>query len=93
MKDDGKMRFGWFNKEFIFTGEINRKYGRIPDNAYNNKPTGDYDNVAEFDEEDVKKSFDEMKQRNQSITVSLIENKRRNMWRGKEGTRGNEACC
>jgi len=52
---------GWFNKEFISTGEINRKYGRILHNAYNNRSTGDYDDFAEFDEEDVKKSFDEMK--------------------------------
>lgn len=52
---------GWFNKEFISTGEIDRKYGRILHNAYNNRSTGDYDDFAEFDDEDVKKSFDEMK--------------------------------
>jgi len=52
---------GWFNKEFISTGEIDRKFGRILHNAYNNRSTGDYDDFAEFDEEDVKKSFDEMK--------------------------------
>lgn len=52
---------GWFNKEFISTGKIDRKYGRILHNAYNNRSTGDYDDFAEFDEEDVKKSFDEMK--------------------------------
>jgi len=52
---------GWFNKEFISKGEIDRKYGRILHNAYNNRSTGDYDDFAEFDEEDVKKSFDEMK--------------------------------
>ena len=52
---------GWFNKEFISTGEIDRKYGRILHNAYNNRSTGDYDDFAEFEEEDVKKSFDEMK--------------------------------
>jgi len=51
---------GWFNKEFISTGEIDRKYGMILHNAYNNRSTGDYDDFAEFDEEDVKKSFDEM---------------------------------
>lgn len=52
---------GWFNKEFISTGEIDRKYGRILHNAYNNRSTGDYDDFAEFDEEDVKNSFAEMK--------------------------------
>ncbi len=52
---------GWFNKEFIAIGEIDRKFGKILHNAYNNRSTGDYDDFAEFDEEDVKKSFDEMK--------------------------------
>ncbi len=52
---------GWFNKEFVSTGKIDRKYGRILHNAYNSRSTGDYDDFAVFDEEDVKNSFDEMK--------------------------------
>lgn len=51
----------WFNKEFIATGKIDSKYGKIIHNAYKNRATGDYDDFAEFDEEDVKNSFDEMK--------------------------------
>ena len=39
---------GWFNKKFISTGEIDRKYGRILHNAYNNRSTGDYDDFAEL---------------------------------------------
>ncbi len=62
---------GWFNKEFISTGEIDRKYGRILHNAYNNRSTGDYDDFAEFDEEDVKQSFDEMKDFTKTIRALL----------------------
>ncbi|NJK95313.1 MAG: HEPN domain-containing protein [Bacteroidales bacterium] len=28
---------GWFNKEFISTGQIDKKYGRILRNAYQNR--------------------------------------------------------
>lgn len=52
---------GWFNKKFIATSEIDRKYGRMLHKAYSNRSTGDYDDFAEFEAEDVKKSFDEMK--------------------------------
>lgn len=52
---------GWFNKEFISTGEIDRKYGKILHNAYNNRSTGDYDDFAEFEEDEVKISFNELK--------------------------------
>ncbi len=62
---------GWFNKEFISKGEIDRKYGRILHNAYNNRSTGDYDDFAEFDEQDVKMSFDEMKDFIRTIRVLL----------------------
>ncbi len=62
---------GWFNKVFISSGEIDRRYGRILHNAYNNRSTGDYDDFAEFDEKDVKKSFDEMKDFIKTIRVLL----------------------
>lgn len=62
---------GWFNKEFISSGEIDRRYGRILHNAYNNRSTGDYDDFAEFSEKDVKKSFDEMKDFVKTIRVLL----------------------
>ncbi|MDY6790719.1 MAG: HEPN domain-containing protein [Thermodesulfobacteriota bacterium] len=62
---------GWFNKEFISSGEIDRRYGRILHNAYNNRSTGDYDDFAEFDEKDVKNSFDEMKEFIKTIKVLL----------------------
>ncbi|MGA1826138.1 MAG: HEPN domain-containing protein [bacterium] len=52
---------GWFNKEFIASGKIDRKYGKIIHNAYKNRSLGDYDDFVEFDIENVKNSFEEMK--------------------------------
>lgn len=52
---------GWFNKEFIATGKIDRKYGKIIHNAYKNRSIGDYDDFAKFDIAAVKNSFNEMK--------------------------------
>lgn len=52
---------GWFNKEFVATGKIDHKYGKIIHNAYSNRSTCDYDDFAEFEEESVKNSFKELK--------------------------------
>ena len=52
---------GWFNKEFVASGKIKSKYGKIIHNAYKNRSTGDYDDFAAFEERDVLNSFEEMK--------------------------------
>jgi uncharacterized protein (UPF0332 family) len=52
---------GWFNKEFVASGRLDSRYGKIIHNAFKNRSTGDYDDFAEFDEEEVKDSFEEMK--------------------------------
>ena len=52
---------GWFNKEFVATGKVEPKYGKIIHNAFSNRSTGDYDDFAEFDEDEVKVSFNELK--------------------------------
>jgi uncharacterized protein (UPF0332 family) len=53
---------GWFNKEFIATEKLDSKCGEIIHNAFKNRSTGDYDDFAEFEEEEVQNSFEEMKQ-------------------------------
>lgn len=53
---------GWFNKEFILTGKVEKDYGRILRKAYENRTTGDYDAFIEFDENDIVQLFEEMKQ-------------------------------
>ena len=52
---------GWFNKEFVATGKVEPKYGKIIHNAFSNRSTGDYDDFAEFEEDEVKISFSELK--------------------------------
>lgn len=52
---------GWFNKEFVATGKVEPKYGKILHNAFSNRSTGDYDDFAEFEEDEVKISFNELK--------------------------------
>ena len=52
---------GWFNKEFVATGKVEPKYGKIIHNAFSNRSTGDYDDFAEFEEDEVKISFYELK--------------------------------
>ena len=44
---------GWFNKNFIKTGIVEAKYGRIIRNAFKNRNEGDYAPYIEFHKEDV----------------------------------------
>lgn len=44
---------GWFNKEFIATERIDKKYGKILRNAYQNRTKGDYDAYVSFHKEVV----------------------------------------
>lgn len=53
---------GWFNKNFILTGKINKKYGKILRKAYQNRVKGDYEPIVKFDEETVKSMFADMKE-------------------------------
>jgi len=53
---------GWFNKNFILTGKINRKYGKILRKVYQNRVKGDYEPIVNFDEETVKSMFTDMKE-------------------------------
>jgi uncharacterized protein (UPF0332 family) len=52
---------GWFNKEFIQTGKVEKNYGRVLRKAYENRTTGDYDTFIEFEKNDFVQLFEEMK--------------------------------
>ena len=52
---------GWFNRNFIQTGLIDSKYGKIVNKAFNRRTKGDYDSYIEFDKEIVVEMFSEMK--------------------------------
>ncbi|MBN1185579.1 MAG: HEPN domain-containing protein [Bacteroidales bacterium] len=51
---------GWFNKEFISTGQIDVKFGKILRNAYQNRTKGDYDAFVKFEKEEVEAMHKEM---------------------------------
>jgi len=51
---------GWFNKEFVSTGLIDKKYGKIFRNAFQNRTKGDYDAFVTFEKNSVLQMYDEM---------------------------------
>jgi len=52
---------GWFNKEFIRTGLIEKEFGRILRDAFANRTSGDYDSFVIFDQTEVLLLFSDMK--------------------------------
>lgn len=53
---------GWFNKNFIYEGLIDAKYGKIINKAFNRRTKGDYDSFIEFEKEIVIEMFAEMQE-------------------------------
>lgn len=51
---------GWFNKNFISTGLIDVKYGKIVNKAFNRRTKGDYDSYIDFEKDTDNEMFDEM---------------------------------
>jgi hypothetical protein len=52
---------GWFNKNFIHRGLIDKKYGKTINKAFNRRTKGDYDTFIEFEKDIVIEMFQEMK--------------------------------
>ncbi len=48
---------GWFNKNFIRTGLIDQKYGKIVNKAFIRRTKGYYDIYVKYDKEIVKEMF------------------------------------
>ncbi len=48
---------GWFNKNFVATGKIESKFGKVIRKAYEYRLMADYDAFVEFDKENVEKLF------------------------------------
>jgi uncharacterized protein (UPF0332 family) len=53
---------GWFNKNFIHTGKINREYGKMLRKAYQYRIKGDYEPIVSFDKETVESMFADLKE-------------------------------
>jgi uncharacterized protein (UPF0332 family) len=62
---------GWFNKDFIKTGLLDIKYGRILRDAFKNRSDGDYIPYTTFDVNDVVKMKDEMKDFIEALTIFI----------------------
>ena len=56
-----KQLIGWFNKEFILKGKVEKNFGKVLRKAYENRTTGDYDTFVEFEKNNVVQLFEEMK--------------------------------
>lgn len=52
---------GWFNKEFIKTGNIPVKFGKIFREAYSRRTDVDYGDIKEYAREDVEEWYSQMK--------------------------------
>jgi uncharacterized protein (UPF0332 family) len=53
---------GWFNRNFIHSGLIEIKYGKIINKALNRRTQGDYESHVEFDQEIIVETFSEMQE-------------------------------
>ena len=51
---------GWFNKNFVKTNVIDKKFSEILITSFNNRTKGDYGDFVSFSKEQVDKMFDEM---------------------------------
>ena len=60
---------GWFNKNFVNTGIISKELGKIYSNAFENRQESDYEDMVEFEIDDVKKDYENM-----LLFVENIEN-------------------
>jgi uncharacterized protein (UPF0332 family) len=52
---------GWFNKEFIKTGKINQKLGKIINKGFEDRTDGDYGIFIQFEKVEVLMKFEDMK--------------------------------
>ena len=62
---------GWFNKEFIRTGLIEKEFGRILRDAFENRTSGDYDSFVIFDQAEVLLLFTDMKSFIEQIEIFI----------------------
>ncbi len=53
---------GWFNKEFVKTGIISQKFGKIINKAFEDRTDGDYGIFIHFEKEEVLVKFEDMKE-------------------------------
>lgn len=52
---------GWFNREYIKTGSLDKKYGKIAYDAFDMRSRGDYDDFTSYDKVDAERLYSEVK--------------------------------
>jgi len=52
---------GWFNKNFINTQVIEKKYGKFIQDAFENRMEGDYEPYIDFEKETVEQMYADMR--------------------------------
>jgi uncharacterized protein (UPF0332 family) len=52
---------GWFNKEFVKTGIVNQKFGKIINKGFEDRTDGDYGIFIQFEKVEVLSKLDDMK--------------------------------
>ncbi len=52
---------GWFNKEFVFPGLLDKELYKIYNRAYDKRQEGDYDDFVTFEREEVEDDLKGMK--------------------------------
>jgi uncharacterized protein (UPF0332 family) len=53
---------GWFNKEFVNLGKVDRQIGKIVHKAFEDRTDGDYGIFVRFEKEEVLEKLKDMKQ-------------------------------
>ena len=65
---------GWFNKNFIHSGQIHARFSKILTKAYNLRTKGDYATVYELDKDELEVMYNEMLEFNEKIEYYLTKN-------------------
>lgn len=55
-----KQLLGWFNKNFVKEGKIDRKFGEVMYIAFDKRSKGDYDDFAQFTKEETEELFEDV---------------------------------
>ena len=62
---------GWFNKEFIFPGKIDKRFYKIYNRAFDKRQEGDYDDFISFEKEEVIDDIKSMKQFLEELEITI----------------------
>jgi uncharacterized protein (UPF0332 family) len=60
-KNHGQL-IGWFNKNFVKTGKVDKKYSNILRQSFELRSEADYDVLTDFNKEEIEQNYGEMKE-------------------------------